>query len=110
MAKTIPMVHDNIPAGCTQVFGMPSSFIQVPRFPTWVGGLNTEWSASLNITGKPYIWVYAQTQHGPIEGPLTVTPTVQGSDNSVKTCVKAAGAAGSASSHLRRSWPVPLHL
>ncbi|WEV72395.1 BspA family leucine-rich repeat surface protein [Bifidobacterium sp. ESL0790] len=85
--------NNDIPAGCTQVFGVPSSFIQVPMYPLWLGGLNNEWSASLNVTGKPYIWVYAQTQDGPIDGPLMVTPINQGSDNSVKTCVKAAGAA-----------------
>lgn len=82
--------NNDIPAGCTQVFGVPSSFIQVAMYPLWLGGLNNEWSASLNVTGKPYIWVYAQTQDGPIDGPLMVTPISQGSDNSVKTCVKAA--------------------
>ncbi|WEV46665.1 BspA family leucine-rich repeat surface protein [Bifidobacterium sp. ESL0690] len=82
--------NNDIPAGCTQVFGPPSSFIQVPMYPIWLGGLNNEWSASLNVTGKPYIWVYAQTQDGPIDGPLMITPIVQGSDNSVKTCVKTA--------------------
>ncbi|WEV41937.1 hypothetical protein OZX57_08375 [Bifidobacterium sp. ESL0682] len=88
--------NSDIPAGCTQISATPA-YSDYPSYPTWLSGINTSWSANLNVSGYQYIWVYAQFQgDGGIDGPLMVTPDVQGSDNSVKACVKPAAAASSA--------------
>ncbi|MDF7665901.1 BspA family leucine-rich repeat surface protein [Bifidobacterium sp. ESL0745] len=88
--------NNNIPAGCSQIFGIPAYSVW-SSFPFWLSGLNTEWTAAnLDISGKPYVWIYVQYQSGPIDGPLMLTnPSVQGSDNSVKTCVKPSGTSAS---------------
>lgn len=83
--------NNNIPSGCVQDFGIPNYHLSYFPFSFWLAGINNKWStANLDIGTRPYIWVYTQYQNGSIDGPLMLTPLTQGSDNSVKTCVKAA--------------------
>ncbi|WEV58947.1 BspA family leucine-rich repeat surface protein [Bifidobacterium sp. ESL0728] len=86
--------NNNIPSGCVQDFGIPDYHPGYLPFSFWLAGLNNKWSTTnLDIGTRPYIWAYTQYQNGSIDGPLMITPLSQGSDNSVKTCVKPTGTA-----------------
>ncbi|WEV69483.1 BspA family leucine-rich repeat surface protein [Bifidobacterium sp. ESL0775] len=82
--------------GCSQVTATPALPYK-PSFPTWLKGVNAEWSANLNIGTNRYLWVYSQFQGSDgIDGPLAVTPNAQGSDNTMRVCVKPSESAASA--------------